>query len=148
MAYTWIGGISWLAGGSQIDMGARNITFDFNRFAAVPQIAGDNGPHEIDLVGNANANIMVEGIYFMNTPTNTSGSVRMQQPIAGSMLETGSFVWFHDDEFSGTHRVGSWFGGSVAVIPTGFKATRNIQSEETGSQIIQYQMTIRETKEF
>ena len=39
-------------------------------------------------------------------------------------------------------------GGSVGVIPTGFRASRNVQSDETGSQIVNYQLSLRETKEF
>ena len=148
MVYTWIGSVSWLAGGSQIDLGARTAGIDFNRFAPTIPVLGDNGPHEVDIVGNPNATFSVEGVYFMNTQTNSVGSPAISQAIAGSMSQIGSIVWFHDDEFQGQHRMGSWLGGSMAVIPQGFRANRNIQSEETGSQIVHYQITLTETKEF
>jgi len=148
MGYTWLKSDGTIIdGGSKIDLGINTITFGFNTHSPSPPVVPNNGPHEVDLVGNTNAVIKIKGNYKMQRLINSAGSVSITQARIGSFMDIGSIVWFGDDEFDGSHRPGSWFGGSIAVIPISFAANRSIQSQE-GSQLINYSLGLTETKEF
>lgn len=135
-------------GGSVVDLMAISATFGFNRFSSnqpIPNAAGNGSIFEVDVHGNANPNVTVTGKYRMNTHTNPQGSVTVSHERLGSFCRIGSPSVLFDDAYGTDLFTGA---GSLTVIPTSFTEERNITSSETGSQFIQYNLILVQSKDW
>lgn len=148
MGYTGLKMTGVVDGGSVVDLGVTAQTYDFNRFTSIPpipQAQGGGSVFEVDTHGNANPNVIVEGQYFMNVETNPQGSVMISHARLGSFCRIGSTCTLTDDAYGTDVFTGV---GSLIVIPRSFREQRDVTSNETGSQIIRYQLTLQQTKEW